>query len=122
MSTQFFCSYRSVLSWNVGNLNDIHEKSLSLFSVLEPKLDILVIGIGDKVEDNSFQKRLIPFSRKIRTSFEVLPTEHACTTFNFLNSEGRNVAAVLIPPKHFHTTIDDEIQSRIRYQILYEKD
>lgn len=93
-----------------------------MFTVLEPKLDILVIGIGDKIENSNFQQKLLPLSRKMRTSFEILPTEHACTTFNFLNSESRNVAAVLIPPKHFDTSIDDELKSKVRYQRIYENE
>lgn len=64
----------------------------------------------------------MPLSTKMRTSFEILPTEHACTTFNFLNSEGRNVAAVLIPPKHFETNLDDELKSKVRYQRIYESE
>lgn len=112
--------YRSVLSWNVGDLNDINEASLSLFFVLEPKLDILVLGIGDEVDNFNFQKKLIPLSKKLKISFEILPTEHACATFNFLNAESRNVAGALIPPKHFETTMDDELKSKLRYQRLYE--
>lgn len=114
--------YRSVLSWNIKDLNDINEATLSLFFVLEPKLDILVIGIGDKVDNYDFYKNLIPLSRKIKTAFEILPTEHACTTFNFLNAEGRNVAGALIPPTVFERTINDDLQSKLRYQNLYESD
>lgn len=112
--------YRSVLSWNVGDINDVNEASLSLFSVLEPKLDILVLGIGDKQENSSFYKNLVLISNKLRISFEILSTEHACTTFNFLNSEGRNAAAALIPPKYFTITADDQLQSKLRYESIYE--
>lgn len=101
-------------------MSDINESALSLFYVIEPKLDVLVIGIGDKVENYNFYKELMPLSKKMRTSFEVLPTEHACTTFNFLNAEGRNVAAALIPPKHFETTLDDHVESKKRYENLFE--
>jgi hypothetical protein len=37
--------------------------------------------------------------KKKGISLEVLPTDHACTTFNFLNVEKRYVAAALLPPR-----------------------
>ncbi|XP_023015100.1 NADH dehydrogenase [ubiquinone] 1 alpha subcomplex assembly factor 3 [Leptinotarsa decemlineata] len=111
---------RSVLSWKVDDVSEITEEALSLFSVLEPKIDILVLGVGDKIDNFNFYQKLLPFSRKHRIPFEILPTEQACATFNFLNVEGRNVVAALIPPKHIVTTAEDELQSKLRYQNLYE--
>lgn len=46
----------------------------------------------------SFSSNIISFMKKYNINVEVLPTEQACTTFNFLNGEGRIVAAALIPP------------------------
>lgn len=109
-----------MLSWNVAELDDINEQSLSLFSILDPKIDILVVGIGDKTKSYDFSKKLIPLAKNLKMSFEMLATEHACTTFNFLNAEGRNVAAALIPPQHFELTDDDILQSKLRYENLYE--
>lgn len=114
--------FRSVLSWNIRDLNDINEESLSLFKILEPKVDILVIGIGDKTEKFDFMHQLMPFSKKFKISFEVLPTEPACSTFNFLNAEGRNVAACMIPPMDIKTTDDDELNTKLRYAELYGPD
>lgn len=108
------------MSWNVGNINHINEKSLSLFSVLEPKLDILVIGVGDKQDNHNYISKLLKISKQLKIVFEILPTDHACTTFNFLNSEGRNAAAALIPPKDFKSNLDEELASKLRYQNLYE--
>ncbi|XP_060518851.1 NADH dehydrogenase [ubiquinone] 1 alpha subcomplex assembly factor 3 isoform X2 [Cylas formicarius] len=112
---------RSVLSWNVRNVNEITEESLSIFKVLEPKLDIIVIGIGDKIENYDCYKNLLPISRKFGISFEILPTEQACSTFNFLNSESRNVAGALIPPKNIRYSDDDELKSKLKYENLYGK-
>ncbi|KAI4468439.1 nuclear protein e3-3 [Holotrichia oblita] len=113
---------RSVLSWNVGKPDDIDEESLCLFTVLEPKIDILVVGVGDKVHDLSFHKKLFPFARKHNINLEILPTDQACSTFNFLNAEGRYVAAALIPPEVIDSTDDDVLKSKMRYQSLYETD
>lgn len=68
---------KSVLSWNVNKLLDINEESLSLFTVLEPKIDILIIGVGDRLRDLSFHKKLFPFSQKHKISLEILPTDRS---------------------------------------------
>lgn len=90
--------------------------------MVEPKLDIIVFGVGDKVENFNFYKRILPFSRKFKIPFEILPTDQACATFNFLNSEGRYVAGAMIPPQTIKPTEDDELHSKLRYQNLYEKE
>ncbi|CAH0556678.1 unnamed protein product [Brassicogethes aeneus] len=113
---------KSVLSWNVNDLEDINEESLSLFKILEPKLDILVVGVGDRAKDFNFVHKLLPFSKQFKIAFEVMPTEQACSTFNFLNSEGRNVAGALIPPKTITTSDDDELNTKMRYANLYGPD
>ncbi|KAJ8960899.1 hypothetical protein NQ318_020198 [Aromia moschata] len=113
---------RSVLSWDVGSISDITEESFSLFTIIEPKLDILVLGIGDKPENFNFYRKILPFSRKFNIPLEILPTEQACSTFNFLNSEGRYVAGAMIPPKSISYTDDDELQTKLRYQSIYSKE
>ncbi|XP_055549808.1 NADH dehydrogenase [ubiquinone] 1 alpha subcomplex assembly factor 3 [Wyeomyia smithii] len=104
---------RSVFSWNVSSHEDINEESLSLFSVLEPKVDILVVGIGDQQVTPSFSRKVLDFMRKHRINVEVLSTEQACATFNFLNAEGRVVAAALIPPVSIRTNEDDMMRTHI---------
>lgn len=96
---------RSVLQWNVSSLENVSEEAFSLFTLLEPKIDVLVIGIGDRHE--KLDPRLINFLRSHGIGVEMHPTVTACTTFNFLNVEDRNVAAALIPPTS--VTTGDEI-------------
>lgn len=90
---------RTVLAWNVGTTDAITENSLRLFSALEPKLDILVIGTGDEEVTPALAKRLSDIMKPHKIILEILKTENACATFNFLNADGRLVAAALIPPK-----------------------
>ncbi|KAK5646253.1 hypothetical protein RI129_004717 [Pyrocoelia pectoralis] len=111
---------RSVLSWCISSMEDINEESLSLFTILEPSIEIIVLGVGDTMQNSTFYQRLLPFMKKHKINMEILPTEQACTTFNFLNSEGRYVAAGLIPPQILQTTDDDLLRSKLRYQNLYE--
>lgn len=112
--------FRTVLSWNVGSFRDINEDSLSLFTVLEPKLDILVLGTGDRTNDTTLFTTVIKFMRKHNVNIEILPTEQAVSTFNFLNSEGRYVGGAFIPPETIKTTDDDMLRSKLKYQKLYE--
>lgn len=111
-----------MLSWNVRDLNDITEESLNLFTILEPKLDLIILGVGDKLEDLGFHKRIYPVMKSKKFNIEILPTESACATFNFLNSEGRYIGAALIPPRTISSTDDDLLRSKQRYQSLYERE
>lgn len=87
---------REVLHWNVKDVKDINEASLSLFTLLDPKVDILLIGVGHKAERLS--QEAMNYLRGNKINFEILTTEKACALFNFLNGEKRQVAAAMIPP------------------------
>lgn len=41
---------QSVVQWNVGSHHDITEESFSLFWMLEPRIEIVVVGTGNKTE------------------------------------------------------------------------
>ncbi|KAH8309664.1 hypothetical protein KR059_012991 [Drosophila kikkawai] len=113
---------RSVLSWNVNSFEDITEDSLSLFPTLEPKIDVLIIGIGDQAPPPALSKRIIEFMKKYKINVEVLRTEQACATFNFLNAENRMVACALIPPLHLTYNENDILQAKLKQKELYETD
>ncbi|XP_076253938.1 NADH dehydrogenase [ubiquinone] 1 alpha subcomplex assembly factor 3 isoform X2 [Rhynchophorus ferrugineus] len=110
---------RSVLSWNIEGIKDVNEDSFSLFPVLEPKIDIIVLGTGDKVDNYNFFENLRKFSNKYKIAFEILPTETACPTFNFLNAEGRAVVGAMIPPTTFMYGLDDELNTNLRYTSIF---
>ncbi|XP_072174679.1 NADH dehydrogenase [ubiquinone] 1 alpha subcomplex assembly factor 3-like [Diadema setosum] len=88
---------RSLVSWNISGLSDICEESLSLFHLIEPKIEILVIGTG--AQYHKLSPDLHKFMRLKGIALEVQDTPHACATFNFLARESRVVAAGLIPPE-----------------------
>lgn len=108
------------MSWNISNCEEINEKTLSLFCVLEPKIDVLVIGSGDAKITSAFSKNIIGFMKKYNINVEVLPTEQACTTFNFLNGEGRVVAAAMIPPSLMSVTEADFVRHQIDSKHILE--
>ncbi|XP_022104898.1 NADH dehydrogenase [ubiquinone] 1 alpha subcomplex assembly factor 3-like isoform X2 [Acanthaster planci] len=88
---------RSLVHWNVSSVKDINEESLSLFHLLEPKIEILVLGVG--AINHKLDPGLHKFLRQKGIALEVQDTPHACSTFNYLVSENRVVAAGLIPPE-----------------------
>ncbi|KAG8435960.1 hypothetical protein GDO86_007163 [Hymenochirus boettgeri] len=89
---------RAILQWNVGSHKDINLESLSLFHLLFPRIEILVVGTGEKVE--RLDPNILKFMRQKGIAVEVQDTPNACATFNFLISERRITAAALIPPRH----------------------
>jgi len=108
---------KSIFSWDVGSVTDITPESLALFGILAPKLDILVLGIGDF--GNQVDASVIRFLREKKIGFEVLSTEHACQTFNFLSVEKRCVAAALIPPVKVKFYDDDIMEHKRRKKQLF---
>ncbi|KAH7691449.1 Protein NUAF-3 a [Aphelenchoides avenae] len=110
---------KTVLSWRVLTPDDITEDSLCLFFLLQPKIDILVVGVGDRKNLDSVRKRVIPAAKKHRIGLELHTTEDAISTFNFLNAESRYVAAALYPPQDYHVT-DDEYARAINFLEAYD--
>ncbi|XP_066553685.1 NADH dehydrogenase [ubiquinone] 1 alpha subcomplex assembly factor 3 isoform X2 [Amia ocellicauda] len=86
----------AILQWNVGSYKNITEDSLALFYLLEPRIEILVLGTGARVE--RVDPVVLRFMRKKGIAVEVQDTPNACATFNILSTERRVVAAGLIPP------------------------
>ncbi|XP_064160372.1 NADH dehydrogenase [ubiquinone] 1 alpha subcomplex assembly factor 3 [Anguilla rostrata] len=86
----------TILQWNVGNYKDITVESLALFYMLEPRIEVLVLGTGGRVE--RIDPNVLKFMNRKGIAVEVQDTPNACATFNFLSSERRIVAAGLIPP------------------------
>ncbi|KAI1726474.1 NADH dehydrogenase [ubiquinone] 1 alpha subcomplex assembly factor 3 [Ditylenchus destructor] len=89
---------KTVLSWRVLTPDDITEESLELFFLLQPKLDILIVGAGNKEHVDKVRRNVAGVISRHKIGFEVMPTEVAISTFNFLNAEHRYVAAALFPP------------------------
>ncbi|XP_018360084.1 PREDICTED: NADH dehydrogenase [ubiquinone] 1 alpha subcomplex assembly factor 3 isoform X4 [Trachymyrmex cornetzi] len=89
---------RHAMCWNIESGKHINEASLSLFTVLEPKPSLLIIGLDDQY-DFAYMKSLRECVQKLDINAEIIPVHNACTVFNFVNEEGRFVVAALIPQK-----------------------
>lgn len=66
---------RTVLSWNVENVDDIDEHSLRLLLALEPKLELLIIGIGDTEVTPGIYHRIQKITKTHDIRVEILKTE-----------------------------------------------
>lgn len=86
------------ICWNIMNGSHINKESLSLFTILEPKPDLLVIGLDDTY-DFTYYQNLRALLKKHDIPSEILSVRNACAVFNFVNEEGRFVIAALIPQK-----------------------
>ena len=84
------------LLFEVSRLEHLTPRSLEVLRLLNPPLELLIVGTG---------RTLLPLPPATEEWLaahciapELLPTRHACSTFNFMAAEGRQVAAVLFPP------------------------
>lgn len=65
---------KTVLSWRVLTPDDITPESLSLFLMLQPKIDILVVGCGDRENIDKVRRRIAPIMKEHRIGLELLTT------------------------------------------------
>ncbi|KAH0513427.1 NADH dehydrogenase [ubiquinone] 1 alpha subcomplex assembly factor 3 [Microtus ochrogaster] len=79
----------------VGPHQDITEERFSLFWMLEPRIEIVVVGTGNETE--RLHPQVLQAMRQRGIAVEVQDTPNACATFNFLCHEGRVTGAALIP-------------------------
>lgn len=94
-----------VFSWNVRCGADINMDSLIVFDLIVPKTKIVVIGYGQQGEPHDSS---LPMALKKRgISCELLPTENAVTTYNFLAADGLHVAGAFVP-------VRDEVNQTMR--------
>ncbi|XP_020081568.1 NADH dehydrogenase [ubiquinone] 1 alpha subcomplex assembly factor 3-like [Ananas comosus] len=84
-----------IMSWAPKKFSEITTESLSIFQVLRPVPEILILGCGRNVEPVS--PALRRFIRSTGMKLEAIDSRNAASTYNILNEEGRPVAAALLP-------------------------
>lgn len=89
---------RGFFNWKVQMVGDIVPESFALFHLIEPKLELVVLGTGSSVE--RINPEITKFLKRKGISIEIQDTPNACATFNFMLDEGRPAGAALIPPRH----------------------
>lgn len=81
--------------WNVDKHEHITPEAFALIKLHYPRPDLLVLGTGPTVQ--RVDPAVNAFFRDIGVRLDVYDTKNAAHAFNVLNSEGRRVAAALIP-------------------------
>jgi NADH dehydrogenase [ubiquinone] 1 alpha subcomplex assembly factor 3 len=91
---------RTFLRWNVSSLADLSLSSLIAATLYAPRISLLLIGTGDVFRPPT--PHLAALMRELKQrhqiQVELMRSISAGSTFNFLNQEGRDVAAALLPP------------------------
>ena len=87
---------QSFYIWKAKTFEDINMDSLSIFPLLFPTIELVIIGCGLRVP-NRLSPELVQSFRSKGIVVELMTSTSALTTFNVLNGEGRNVGAAILP-------------------------
>lgn len=111
---------RSVIGWNIAEAADIDEKSLTIFKVLEPKPDIVILGLDKAYPRNApFLKDFERIMKSHDIKYEINQIKHACTTFNFLNAESRYCVGAFMPPVDIYSYDQMKIDEAAVHRALH---
>lgn len=89
------CVGNLLMSWSPKKFSEVNAESLSLFKIMRPIPDILVLGCGKHIQP--VKPELRQFIRSTGMKLEAVDSRNAASTYNILNEEGRIVAAALLP-------------------------
>ncbi|GAU36309.1 hypothetical protein TSUD_353530 [Trifolium subterraneum] len=89
------CVGNLIMSWKPKKFSEITADSLSLFQIVRPIPEILIIGCGRNIQH--VDPELRRFIRSTGMKLEAVDSRNAASTYNILNEEGRIVAAALLP-------------------------
>lgn len=66
---------KAVFSWNVAGPKFVTAESLSIFGLVEPRIETLIIGTGEELTSQNVGKAILEISHKYKLNIEVLCTE-----------------------------------------------
>ncbi|GAB2293422.1 hypothetical protein Dimus_027622 [Dionaea muscipula] len=89
------CVGNLLLSWSPKKFSEVTLDSLSIFQILRPVPEILILGCGKYIEPVG--PELKHFIRSMGMKYEAVDSRNAASTYNVLNEEGRITAAALLP-------------------------
>ncbi|KAG0550150.1 hypothetical protein BDA96_01G314500 [Sorghum bicolor] len=84
-----------IMTWAPKTFSEITAESLSIFKVVHPIPEILILGCGRHIQLVSPELR--KFIRSTGMKLEAVDSRNAASTYNILNEEGRPVAAAVLP-------------------------
>lgn len=65
----------TVLSWNIEDVKAINADSLMLFALIQPRIETLIIGVGESEPTEHIGKHILEFSVKHNINVEILTSE-----------------------------------------------
>lgn len=89
------CVGNLLMSWSPKKFSEINAESLSIFQIVRPIPEILIIGTGGQIQQ--VDPELRRYIRSTGMKLEAVDSRNAVSTYNILNEEGRIVAAALLP-------------------------
>lgn len=92
------CLQGTFLLWNAKTFADITYESLELIPTLLPRVELLLVGCGETLPGRLPADLVAKFKAK-GIVIEASNSSSAASTFNFLNAEGRSVAAAILTPQ-----------------------
>lgn len=66
---------RAVFSWNIESVERINSDSLCIFSLIQPKVDTLIIGTGEFETTSHIGQNILEISHHHKINVEILSTE-----------------------------------------------
>lgn len=98
-NTNIFISPSEVMNWNLSSSSFVDGAFLSVldFKFIDQiikKFDIMIIGTGN--HHLTINREIISKLQDKADAIEVMNSRYACSTYNVLLTEGRNVCAAII--------------------------
>lgn len=87
-----------VFSWALRDYSDLKPESLTIFNLLQPRPELILVGFGNEGDSPPVAPIHIA-CKKMKLNVEFMTTENAIATYNYMCSEERLVAGALIPPQ-----------------------
>jgi uncharacterized protein len=81
--------------WDVAALTDSNEDNLAPLRSAEPPVELLIVGCGPSL--TAIPPGMRGMLKSWSIALEQMDTGAACRTYNVLQTEGRRVAAALLP-------------------------
>ena len=85
-------SNKLILDWQATDFSSLSEAEF--VQIVDLKPEVVLLGTGDKHQ--FLRPKIVQKLTENNIPLECMTTAAACRTYNFLMSEGRNVAAALI--------------------------
>lgn len=66
---------RAVLAWHVESAEKVDADSLIVFTMIQPKVDTLIIGVGSDDVTKTIGSTILKFAHEYKINVEILSTE-----------------------------------------------